>query len=474
MRSYKSFLAATALLATFTLFSQNVYLKKAPPQALSPLDHFLYNIWEKEKISPAMEASDAVMVRRLYIDLVGRVPTPEEALLYINDKNPDKQPQLVKKLLDSEEHAIFMTMRLGDELRIKSEFPINLWPNAAFLYSITIYNALRTNMPFDRFAMMMLLSDGSNFRNGYVNFLRAVSPKQPEQIADAAAKFLLGKPLLQLPAGEREKFRQAFSHIRFKSTREWKEEIVYSLLPTADDPRYELIPQIIAGKDFAQTAVKRCWRWIFGSENADPAIVEYLAEDFRKNKFDLRKLMFQICTSAAYRVGSLSAGNIELMQKFAAIYPIRRLDAEVLADSIAQITGIPYSYTSVIPEPFSYYNNRAAALPDGSVSDQFLLLFGRPSRDTGEQEERKSFITADQRLYLFNSTDLNNRLNNIMRNKIRKEKDKLGALYLLFYSRMPTKEERQLFQKMSKEKGWKLLARMPWVLLNSKEFLYQH
>ena len=61
-----------------------------------------------------------------------------------------------------------------------------------------------------------------------------------------------------------------------------------------------------------------------------------------------------------------------------------------------------------------------------------------------------------------------------MRNKIRKEKDKLGALYLLFYSRMPTKEERQLFQKMSKEKGWKLLARMPWVLLNSKEFLYQH
>ena len=114
-------------------------------------------------------------------------------------------------------------------------------------------------------------------------------------------------------------------------------------------------------------------------------------------------------------------------------------------------------------------------MPDGSVTDQFLLLFGRPSRDTGNPEERKRNISADQRLYLFNSTDLNNRLNNILRNRINNEKDKFGAMYMLFYSRMPTVEERKTFQQMSKKvKSWKLLSRMPWVLLNSREFLYQH
>ena len=161
--------------------------------------------------------------------------------------------------------------------------------------------------------------------------------------------------------------------------------------------------------------------------------------------------------------------------KFAAVYPARRLDAEVLADSIAQITGKPYSYLSVIPEPFSYYNNRAAALPDGSVTDQFLLTFGRPSRDSGTPEERKSEITAEQRMFLFNSTDINSRLNDLLYRKLKKEKDKFTELFWLFYSRPPSPEEYKLFKELGKKHTqWKLLARIPWVLLNSKEFLCQH
>ena len=185
---YKYLLPLFAVFTFSALHAQNIYLKNAPPKAESVFDNFLYDFWQKEKITPALEASDCVMVRRLYIDLVGRVPTPAEASSYLADKRPQKQKMLVQKLLTSEECAMFMTMRFGDELRIKSEFPINLWPNAAYLYTQTIYNALRTDMPYDKLASALILADGSNFRNGYVNFLRAVSKKQPQDIADAASR----------------------------------------------------------------------------------------------------------------------------------------------------------------------------------------------------------------------------------------------------------------------------------------------
>ena len=473
MSLYKCLLPLFTIFTFSALQAQNIYLKNASPEAESTFDCFLYDFWQKEKISPALEASDCVMVRRLYIDLVGRVPTPAEASAYLADKRPQKQKKLVQKLLSSEECSMFMTMRFGDELRIKSEFPINLWPNAAYLYTQTIYNALRTNMPYDKLASALILADGSNFRNGYVNFLRAVAKKQPQEIADAASRFLIGKSFAQLSANEKEQYLKSFSAIRFKSTREWKEEIVYSIQPGTADLRVPLMKQVIQQDAFAQNAVRRVWRWIYGSDSVDDRIIQYLAGEFRKNRYNLRLLMQEICTSAAYRVGSLCEGDYSTMKKAAAVYPIRRLDAEVLADSIAQISGRSYTYLSVIPEPFSYYNNRAAALPDGSVTDQFLMLFGRPSRDVGTPEERKSVITADQRLFLFNSGDLNQRLSNIHRVHLRPVKDKFAGLYMLFYSRPPTKEERNIFRQMSKKNN-QLFGRMPWILVNSKEFLYQH
>ena len=478
MKFYKFALIVSAATAFLPLPADGIYQKAAPPAPKSGFDIFLYRQWQEQKITPANEASDCVMVRRLYIDLVGRVPTPRETLAYINCKQEKKQQILVQELLESEEHAMFMTMRLGDELRIKSEFPINLWPNATFLYSKIIYDALRTNMPFDEFAEKLILADGSNFRNGYANFFRAVPQKNTPEIANAFSRFLLGKNLNELPEAEQKRFTDTFAHIRFKSTREWKEERVYSTVPfSADnDPRIEFAKDILGSREFAEAVVRRAWRWIFGSCNVDDKIIGELATDFKEIKhFNLRSLLYEICTSTAYRTSSFHDGDYQKAITFAAVYPVRRLDAEVLADSIAQITGVPYSYSSVIPEPFSYYHNRAAALPDGSVTDQFLLLFGRPSRDTGNWNERKNEITADQRLYLFNSSDLNNRLQKLLYQKLKKEKDKLNALYLLFYSRMPTKEERDMYNTLGKKiKPWKMLARMPWVLLNSREFLYQH
>ena len=454
----------------------DIYLKKTPVKMQNKSDEFLRQLWEKNKISIPCEASDNVMVRRLYIDLAGRVPTPQEAKKYVESKDAEKQSVLVAAILASEEHAMFWTMRFGDEMRIKSEFPINLWPNAAFLYSRVIYDFLNSNMPYDIFAEKLLTAQGSNFRNGYANFFRAVPQKNANEIANAVAMFFLGCELKKLENAEQKKLLEVFDAVRFKSTREWKEEIVYSLQSTDNDSRKVFVQSLLKDERFAYTMVRRCWRWLFGNGEVSDDIIKHYAEYFRKNNYDVRKLVNHICTSAAYRAGCFSDNNYAEAVKYGAVYPVRRIDAEVLADSIAQITNRPYSYSSVIPEPFSFFNNRAAALTDGSVTDSFLMLFGRPSRDFGTVDERKSEITPDQRLYLFNSSDLHNRLQRMWGSVLKKEKDKLSALYWLFYSRPISKQERDAFRAMQKKhkNNWKVQNCMPWVLLNSKEFLYQH
>ena len=84
--------------------------------------------WER----PDGMATDPVMVRRLYLDLAGRIPTKDEALEYVSSQAEGKRAELVDRLLGSSEFADYWAMRFCDILRVKSEFPINLWPNAVY------------------------------------------------------------------------------------------------------------------------------------------------------------------------------------------------------------------------------------------------------------------------------------------------------------------------------------------------------
>ena len=85
--------------------------------------------WER----PDGTATDSMMARRLYLDLAGRIPTRDEAQSYVYSADPRKRAVLAETLLCSQEFADFWTMRFCDILRVKSEFPINLWPNAVYV-----------------------------------------------------------------------------------------------------------------------------------------------------------------------------------------------------------------------------------------------------------------------------------------------------------------------------------------------------
>ena len=425
-------------------------------------------VWER----PDGTATDSVMARRLYLDLAGRIPTKAEAQAYAESPDAGKRAALVDRLLVSKEFADYWTMRFCDILRVKSEFPVNLWPNAVYVYHARVRRFVEGNEPWDEFGRALLTAQGSDFRDAEANFFRATDRRTPEGWAEAVAQTFLGVPPDALPASRRAEMAKHLECVRIKTTREWKEEVVFAEGP---DRRAELCEDIF-GRCRAEVAaafLTLVRGWIFGPGERTPATEGDLC---------LKDVLRKITLSDEYARGSVSGG-----------FPARRLDAEVLDDAICSLGDARRSYQSPAPEPFTFLpgRRRTVCIEDGSISSSFLSLFGRPARDTGLPGERKSDVTAKQRLYLFNSSRLHSLLGRVVMpggwkgNPLSKLPlpSRVDDLYWRILSREPTEEERRRVMALWKRRGggrkkngakpFDLLRDLAWCLFNTKEFLYR-
>ena len=199
---------------------------EGPLTSEHPIDKIVFGKLKQLGIPPARLCSDEVFLRRVYLDLIGTLPTAEEARQFLNDPSPRKREALIDRLLQREEFADYWAMKWSDLLRIKAEFPINLWPNAAQAYHRWVRAAIRDNMPYDRFVRELLTANGSNFRVPQVNFYRAVQSKDPQTIAQAVALTFMGVRADKWPKDQLAGMAAFFSRISYKPTGEWKEEIV--------------------------------------------------------------------------------------------------------------------------------------------------------------------------------------------------------------------------------------------------------
>ena len=413
-------------------------------------------------------ASDAVFARRAYLDLAGRLPGKVEAQGYVFSRHPDKRRELIDTLLAEEGFTDYWTMRFCDILRVKSEFPINLWPNAVYVYHRRIRAFVHADEPWDAFARALLTATGSDFRDAEANFLRATPRRTPEGYAQVAVRTFLGWEWQDLSEDMRAELTAYFTCVRIKNTREWKEEIVRTEGP---DRRPAFVDRMLGAwrEDFAKAFVARVDFWLLGLDTPDPAHVRA----FAKGGYRLRPLVREIVLSPAYARGPVTGG-----------FPYRRLDAEVLDDAICDLTDSGHDFQSIAPEPFTFLpkRRRSVCIEDGSISSAFLLLFGRPARDTGLLSERHNEVTAKQRLYLFNSGRLFNLLGRIVKGEdFRRQKpsDMIQDLYWRFYSRAATPDEiRRLSEHLDALPRGQEQRRFPhelaWCLLNSREFLYRH
>jgi hypothetical protein len=193
----------------------------------SQLDKLVFGELTRLGIRPVL-CSDAVFVRRAYLDVIGTLPTAKEAGEFIlTPVTKNKRSRLIDRLLERDEYADYWAMKWGDILRIKAEFPINLWPNAAQAYHRWVRASLAENKPYDQFVREMLTASGSNFRVGPVNFYRALQNRTPEGIAAAVALTFMGARAESWPTNRLAGMTAFFSQIGYKPTSEWKEEHVF-------------------------------------------------------------------------------------------------------------------------------------------------------------------------------------------------------------------------------------------------------
>ena len=198
------------------------------PIAESQLDKIVLGKLSWPLIIQPVLCSDAVFVRRAYLDVIGTLPTANEAKEFIQDPDTkNKRNRLIARLLERDEFADYWAMKWGDILRIKAEFPVNLWPNAAQAYHRWVRASIAENKPYDKFVRELLTSSGSNFRVGPVNFYRAIQNRTPEGIAGAVALTFMGARAESWPTNRLAGLAVFFSQIGYKPTSEWKEEHVF-------------------------------------------------------------------------------------------------------------------------------------------------------------------------------------------------------------------------------------------------------
>ena len=205
----------------------SVFESATRPTPEGRLDEIVFAALSSLNVEPVL-CSDAVFARRAFLDVIGTLPTAKEARDFIQDPDTrNKRRRLIDRLLERDEYADYWAMRWGDVLRIKAEFPVNLWPNAAQAYHRWVRASLATNQPYDQFARELLTASGSNFRVGPVNFYRAVQNRTPEGIAGAVALTFLGARAEAWPTNRLAGLAVFFSRIGYKPTSEWKEEHVF-------------------------------------------------------------------------------------------------------------------------------------------------------------------------------------------------------------------------------------------------------
>jgi hypothetical protein len=509
---------ATTLMAMMVLCAAAAtpFEGRTSPTWKDRIDELVFDRLANLGIQPANPCSDAVFVRRAYLDVIGTLPAAYEAREFILSKEPNKRSLLIDRLLERDEFADYWAMKWCDLLRVKAEFPINLWPNAAQGYYHWIHTSIRDNKPYDQFARELLTASGSNFRDPPVNFYRAMQNREPAGVAQTVALTFMGTRAEKWPTNRLTGMAAFFSLIGTKATGEWKEEILFfdatkrtndlwrsavfpdstlAALSTERDPRGVFADWLIDSKNqwFARSMANRVWCWLMGrgiiqepddirpdNPPSNPQLLAYLEKEFVHSHYNVKHLYRLILNSQAYQLSSISRSDKpEAVANFAS-YPIRRLDAEVLIDAVNEITTSTEKYSSPIPEPFTFLpeKQRSIALPDGSITSPFLELFGRPPRDTGLEAERNNRITSAQRLHFLNSSHI---LRKIEQSRMvgfqshRVPAEAVNGMYLGILSRFPTPDELNIVEayfKTTKQRD--AVVDVAWALINSPEFLYRH
>jgi hypothetical protein len=477
-------------------------------------------------IVPSAAADDAKFLRRIHLDLIGRVPTPDETRAFLADDSSDKRLRAIDALLERPEYADHWATKWADLLRPN---PYRVGIKAVFNYDDWIRDSFRQNKPYDRFVTELLTAQGSTWDNGATVLFR--DRREPDEITTMVSQLFLGvrlecakchhHPFEKWGQDDFYSFAAYFARLGRKGTGlsppisggeeilrvvakgEVKHPLTQEPLPPRplfgdapavtpeEDPRAALAAWMTSEQNpyFAQVITNRVWADLMGRGLVEPVddlratnpatnepLLAALAEDFVAHRYDLKHLLRTICASHLYGLSSTpNERNVGDRQNYSRHYR-QRLRAEVLADAVSDITGTVESFAATPPD------SKANQIWTTRVRSVFLDTFGRPNENQDPPCERTPEATVTQTLHLMNSPQLHQRVTANAGRPAQWAAAELTPeqiveeIYLWVYARLPDEEERAIGAGLFAEPETsrrQAAEDLMWALLNTPEFFFK-
>ena len=513
----------------------------APVKHLPPtknfIDQLVFANLKQISVPPSPVCDDTTFLRRVSLDIAGRLPTVAEAEAFLASTDPAKRDKLVDALLASPDYADFFANKWTALLKNKRDAANDITANFAF--HSWVRDSLLANKPYDQLVRQLLAATGTIADNPPVAWYKRV--KQPtEQLEDVAQLFLgVRMQCAQCHHHPFERWSQHdyysmsafFSQIGRKPTATAGEDVIFHKrgvaqtenkktklpvkpaglgdpaldIPPDEDPRLRLADWMgnKANPFFAKSLVNRYWKHFFKrgliepeddirdtNPPSNPELLDALAKHFVESGFDLKAVVRVITQSSTYQLSATpNQHNGVDRQNFSHFYP-RRMQAEVLLDSVDQFTGAKTDFAD-LPA-----GTRAIALPDNSYNrgSAFLKVFGRPEGASVCECERASSASLAQSLHLMNAGDVKAKLTTSggraerLAKADKPEAQKIRELYLAAFAREPQSHEQAVAEEylarpredaagkpLPPEQSRRIAYEdLLWALINTKEFLYNH
>lgn len=485
----------------------------------NPIDGLVVARLQQLNLPAADHCDDAVFHRRVFLDLIGTLPTAAESREFLADTRPDRRELLVDRLLQRSEFNDYWALKWADLLRVNRR---TLGRKAARAYHEWIRSCFEKNLPLDQFATRLITASGPLSDDPAGWFYKASA--NPHELTNTISQVFLGVRLecarchhhpwdrwgqtdyhgleafvaqagfKPVPGGES---LTASGTARTTHPRTGREIFAHALeqpVPAEQPPgdRRQLLATWLTSPRnpwFAQNLANRTWAHFLGTglvepvddlrltnPPSNPELLQTLATRLTSSGFDFRRFVREIVLSETYQRSSTPAPAAASDTRNYSRFPLKQLDAEVLLDAVSSVTGVPEQFSGMPA------GSRAIQLWDSHLTHPFLTLFGRPVRETACECERVTDPSVGQVLHVQNSPEIDARLrhaNGRIASLVHTYSDNtqlIDELYLTCFGRLPDDAEQAaaLQHLATASTRREAVEDLMWSMLNSLEFLFNH
>lgn len=484
------------------------------------IDGHMHNKFKNLRIIPSELCTDEEFIRRVTLDVTGRLPTVEEYNAFLANVDPTKREKLVDELLTRKEFVEIWVMKWAELLTIRTTNQISY--KSMLLYYTWLQERVANNVPMNVMVQELLGSNGGTFANAATNYYQ--NETNTLKVAENVAQVFMGMrmqcaqchnhPFDRWTMDDYYSFAAFFSQIGRKRGEDPREIIVFN--SGSGDVRHPVGNRVmapkflggetpdVAGKDrrqvmanwlasdenpfFAQNLSNIVWAHFFGkgiiqevddvrisNPPVNKELIDALSEKLRGYNYDFKKLVRDICTSRAYQLSTKTNETNEKDTTNFSHATLRRMRAEVLLDAITQVTTTSNKFPG-LPS-----GARAVQIANGNTSTYFLTTFGRAKRETVCSCEVKMEPNLSQALHMLNGDTVNAKITQggLVTTRLGEEvphEKIIEEIYIRCMTRKPTEKELTNLMELvgQEENKQQALEDVFWALLNSREFVFNH